>query len=153
MKRNADVRVDVMPVSTDAEHADLYHRYVNSRHNGMMSGSARELAQFLGVSPVDTVEIQYRMEGKLIGVGVTDRTPGGWSAVYCYFDPDMARRSLGTLNVLTTLRLCGEQCPAGRGANVYLGYWVRGSESMDYKSLFRPHEILEWGAGVWRPVA
>ena len=31
---------------------------------------------------------------------------------------------------------------------VYLGYWVSGSEKMDYKSRFRPLEVLKPGGWV-----
>ncbi len=33
---------------------------------------------------------------------------------------------------------------------VYLGYWVRGCSKMDYKSRFRPLEIL--GPSGWEPI-
>jgi arginine-tRNA-protein transferase len=31
---------------------------------------------------------------------------------------------------------------------LYLGYWVRGSEKMDYKARFSPLEVLDHGG--WR---
>lgn len=149
LRTNADIEVSLGPVATDAEHAALYKRYITMRHDGMMSGSERELVQFLGVSPVETQEIRYRLDGRLVGVGVTDVTPRGWSAVYCYFDPEMPKRSLGVLNVLQTVRLCREMCPAGEKSKVYLGYWVKGSKTMGYKNAYRPHEVMEWGTGRW----
>lgn len=108
----------------------------------MMSGSASEFRRFLGETPVDSCEIEYRVDSRLIAVGTVDRTPGGWSCVYCYYDPDEMARSLGTFNVLMSIELCRDMCPAGDAALVYLGYWVNRSSSMAYKTNFQPYEIM-----------
>jgi len=142
VRRNADVEVRITEVQDTDERADLYARYITTRHTGMMSGSRREFRHFLCISPVDTVEVEYRVSGRLLAVGTVDRLPGGWSCVYCYYDPDESRRSLGTLNVLRTAELCREQCPAGDEAFLYLGYWVPGSDTMDYKRRFHPYQVL-----------
>ncbi len=60
------------------------------------------------------------------------------SAVYFYFDPELAARSPGTYNVLWLV-----QEARRRGLPwLYLGYYVPGSPSMAYKAGFHPHEIL-----------
>ena len=51
-----------------------------------------------------------------------------------------ARASFAILDNLVQARLMGLPY-------VYLGYWVRGSAKMDYKSRFRPLEVLK--AGGW----
>jgi leucyl-tRNA---protein transferase len=139
---NRDLSIRIAPVTIDDERYDLYRRYLRQRHDGLMTGSRREFELFLGQSPVNTCEIEMRLGEKLVCVGTTDRTGSAWSCVYCYFDPDMPRRSLGTFNILKTIELCAQQCPAGREARLYLGYWVHGSKTMMYKSRFLPHEVL-----------
>ena len=42
-----------------------------------------------------------------------------------------------------------QQARAAGFAHLYLGYWIPGSEKMDYKASFRPLELLL--GGDWRP--
>jgi arginine-tRNA-protein transferase len=62
----------------------------------------------------------------------------GLSMVYSFFDPEHEQRSLGTLMILDHIARARRMgLPY-----VYLGYWVRGSRKMDYKSRFLPQERL-----------
>jgi len=151
LRRNADLEVRLTPVTIDEERCDLYGRYVTQRHAGQMSGSRREFEMFLGQSPVDTCELEMRLGGRLVSVGTIDRAPGAWSCVYCYYDPDLPRRSLGTHNILSAIEWCAQHCAAGREARLYLGYWVDGSKTMAYKARFSPHEVLQ-PEGRWRRI-
>jgi len=65
--------------------------------------------------------------------------------IYSFFDvgPD-ARKGLGTFIILDhIIRAARAGLPY-----VYLGYWVEGSQRMDYKTTFRPLERL--GRDGWR---
>jgi arginine-tRNA-protein transferase len=137
--RNADLELEIGRPSRDAERLDLYSRYLQARHDGRMDGSADEFEAFLGGSPVDTIELGFRVAGRLVAVGIADVEPLALSAVYCYFDPALASRSLGVLNILTLIE---EARRRGRSW-VYLGYYVRDAPSMSYKALYRPCEVLE----------
>jgi arginine-tRNA-protein transferase len=96
-------------------------------------------------NPFRTQEWCYYVQGRLVGVGYVDDLPGGLSAIYFFYDPDCRHLSLGTWNVLSLL----ERAAAGRIPYVYLGYYVAGSPSMEYKLRFRPNQLL--GAdGRWR---
>ena len=56
------------------------------------------------------------------------------------------KRSTGAFMVLDLIRLAAELgLPY-----VYLGYWVRGSEKMGYKSDFRPLQVFD--GETWRPL-
>jgi leucyl-tRNA---protein transferase len=79
-----------------------------------------------------------RRAGDLIAVALTDVLGDGLSMVYSFFDPDESARSLGTLMVLDHIARAQRMGLA----YVYLGYWVRGSHKMDYKSRFLPQERL-----------
>ncbi len=58
--------------------------------------------------------------------------------VYSFFHPGETARSLGTQMILDHIAAA-----RARGLKyVYLGYWVRGSDKMDYKSRFQPLEAL-----------
>jgi arginine-tRNA-protein transferase len=79
-----------------------------------------------------------RHAGDLIAVALTDVLADGLSMVYSFFEPDEADRSLGTFMVLDHIA----RAQSMGLAYVYLGYWVRGSRKMDYKSRFLPQERL-----------
>jgi arginyl-tRNA--protein-N-Asp/Glu arginylyltransferase len=110
-----------------------------------MTGSWDEFSDFLHDGPPFAQEVVFRVKGRLVGAGIVDVEPEAMSAVYFYFDPDLADRSPGTYNVLWLLQECRQ-----RGIPwLYLGYHVAGGRGMAYKTAFRPHQIL--GAdGVWR---
>ena len=90
-------------------------------------------------TPVDTHIVEYRKpDGALAACALTDRLKDGLSMVYSFFHPGEDARSLGTYMILDhvrTARLAGLPY-------VYLGYWVRGSDKMDYKIRFSPLEAL-----------
>jgi arginine-tRNA-protein transferase len=76
--------------------------------------------------------------GKLVGLGLYDRTPKALSAAFFFYDPEYAHFSLGTANVLSLI----DEARAAGLPHVYLGYRVAGCASLRYKSGFRPHELL-----------
>jgi arginyl-tRNA--protein-N-Asp/Glu arginylyltransferase len=96
-------------------------------------------------NPFPTREYSYYLENRLVGVGFVDDLPRAYSAIYFYYDPDERRRGLGTWNVLSIL----DRARANGIPYLYLGYFVRGCESMAYKARFRPHELLS-ASGMWR---
>lgn len=146
LKQNADVRVGSGAPSLTDEKQALYSRYLKARHDGQMDGSLAELGGFLYSSPLETLELTYSLEGRLIGVGIADVEPAALSAVYSYFEPALGSRSLGVFNVLTLI----EECRRRGVPHLYLGYYVRGCAKMNYKALYRPCEILEPGRGYVR---
>lgn len=143
--RNADVVATAGPPEATREKHELYHRYLETRHDGQMSGSWEEFRDFLHESLPFTGEVVFRAGDRLVGAGIYDRGPEAVSAVYFYFDPDLASRSPGTLNVLWLV----EECRRLGVPWLYLGYYVAGSPSMDYKARFVPHQILGEG-GEWQ---
>jgi arginine-tRNA-protein transferase len=65
--------------------------------------------------------------------------------IYSFYDPEHeARTGLGNYIILDHIRRAGE---AGL-PYVYLGYWVEGSQRMQYKIRYRPLERL--GPAGWR---
>jgi arginine-tRNA-protein transferase len=138
LARNADLHVETGPPVLTGEKADLYRRYLAGRHDGQMDGSPEELERFLYAPCARSIETSYRLDGRLVAVGIADVEPQALSAVYCYFDPDEPRRGLGVLNVLRLV----EEARRRDVPWVYLGYFVAGSRTMAYKSGYRPCEAL-----------
>jgi arginine-tRNA-protein transferase len=137
--RNADVTVDVgVPAPTEEKYV-VYQRYLLERHDGAMDGSLSEFHGFLYESCVTTIEVTYRVGGRVVAVGIADAEPEALSAVYCYFDPADASRSLGTFNILWMI----DECRRRLLPHLYLGYYVHDCQKMNYKSAFRPCELLD----------
>ncbi len=147
-RRNASVKVALAPLVLDDEIYDIYVRYMDFQHPGSPQGSEREeLERFLFTSSVDSLAVHFRLDGQLFAVSVVDICPGrSLSSVYHFFAPAQAHRSPGVLSVLWENALAQRM-------NIpyyYLGYWVPGAPTMDYKARYGPHEILV-GAGWCRP--
>lgn len=143
--RNREVTVELGRPQPTEEKWALYRRYLDARHDGAMEGSWEEFSGFLYTSAIETREVTYRIGERLLAVCLVDCEPLAWSAVYCYFDPDLGNRSLGVFNVLRLI----EECRAAGAPWLYLGYYVRESPKMSYKSAYRPCEVLGRD-GLWR---
>jgi arginyl-tRNA--protein-N-Asp/Glu arginylyltransferase len=145
-RQNADLNVSIgAPVPTFEKH-DLYGRYIREWHGGAVASEYDEFASFLYDSPVESAEFCYRdAGGRLLAVGICDISATSLSSVYHYFDPQDADRGLGTYGALQEIGLARER----QLAYYYLGYWIDGCRSMEYKSALRPFEIL-WPDKVWR---
>jgi arginine-tRNA-protein transferase len=97
-------------------------------------------------NPFPIEEWCYYLGDVLVGVGYVDVLPEGLSAIYFYYDPQQRQRSLGTWNVLRVIEEAGRR----RLPHVYLGYFVAGCRSLEYKARFAPNEALG-PDGAWRP--
>lgn len=147
-RNDADVRVQSRPAVLRPEHYALYERYLHARHgDGDMADdvSVETYARFL-LAPWggETRFIEARLGGRLMSVAVTDVFSDGLSAVYTFFDPELADRGPGTYAVLTQLR----EAARLRLGYVYLGYWIGDSRKMAYKQAFRPLEA--WDGKGWQ---
>ena len=76
---------------------------------------------------------------RLVGLGIVDDTGASLSAVYFYWDPELAPSSLGTAQIVMLV----DEARARGMKQVYLGYKVEGCASLTYKGRFGPHELLE----------
>jgi arginyl-tRNA--protein-N-Asp/Glu arginylyltransferase len=147
---NADIRGEVAAPRATPESFDLFHRYQISRHGteGMGAMSFADFRAMLEDSPAPASLIEYRdSTGRLAAALLADRVSDGWSAVYSFFDPEAAKRGLGTFMILDLVR----RAEAERRPFVYLGYWIGNSPKMAYKARFTPAEAL--GPDGWRRVA
>ena len=125
------------------EKLDLYDRYhaFQSRIKGWPEHEPKDAASYLHSyvdNPIPTQEWCYYLGDKLIGVGYMDELPGALSAIYFFYDPDQRDLSLGISNFLRVIEYAGSR----RLPHVYLGYYVEGCRSMEYKARFVPNQIL-----------
>ena len=140
LKRNADLQVrGVRPAFSEELYA-LYANYIEKRHaDGDMYPPSREQFNTFLVRDLPFSRFyEFRLDGRLLAVAVTDVLPNGLSAVYTFYDPDEERRSLGRYAILWQM---GEAARLGLKA-VYLGYWIKNCRKMNYKTEYRPIELL-----------
>ncbi len=146
-KNQGSVTLRIDSPSVSPEKLDLFARF--QQHGHEVKGWPADEGDQLGLmtaNPFPTEEWCYYVDDRLIAVGYVDALPEGLSAIYFYHDPAERHRSLGAYNVLSILASARE-----RGLpHVYLGYYVEGCRSLDYKARFRPNEVLG-GHGGWEP--
>lgn len=152
MRRHSDLEiVACQPWATD-EQFQLLRRYLSARHpgGGMTAMDENDYADMVEQSPVNSVMVEYRERapgggrGRLIGACLTDQQADGLSMIYSFFETgEEARDGLGNFIIM-------EHIQRARSAGlpyVYLGYWVKGSARMAYKTRYRPLEVL--GPNGW----
>lgn len=146
LARNSDLRVQVVPALRTEESFSLYQRYVGTRHagGGMDNPSHEDFDGFLACSWSPTVFLEMRLRDCLLAVAVTDALPNALSAVYTFFAPEHAARSLGTFAILAQI----EQARREGLEHLYLGFWLDAHPKMHYKKRFQPLEYL--AAGQWQ---
>ncbi len=146
LSRNDDLSRDLVEAEATQEQFALLKRYLAHRHpgGGMTDMSWADYLAMVEDTAVRTHLIEYRLPttdggpGDLVAVTLTDLLSDGLSMVYSFYDPEQTKRSLGVFAVLDHVR----QATHVGLPYVYLGYWVRGSDKMDYKASFRPLEAL-----------
>ena len=148
LRRNADVEVTAREPCFAEETFALYRRYLAHQHPGGEQDDDKATFRDAFFTPVvDSIEVRYEVAGRLVAVSLLDACARSLSAVYHFFDPDHARRSLGVFSVLAEI----EHCRRLGVPFYYLGYWVQGSAAMEYKADYGPHELLR--DGRWQAIA
>lgn len=138
--RNSDIEVSEVEDISPAQYYHLYERYISLRHadGDMYPPSTEQYLSFLSDNISTTINYAFYLKQQLIGVAVTDILTNGLSAMYTFFDPEMERRSLGSYAILWQI----EQAKKMELPYVYLGYWVKECEKMNYKIDYRPLQLL-----------
>lgn len=143
MRANASYRVEVARPRVDAARLDLHARWHRFREScrgwSPTDIDPRHYAISFAFPHPSVIEISTWDGERLVSVAITDETPSAWSAVYFFYDPDLAQRSPGIANVVRQIELAR----ARNKRHLYLGYLVESSASMAYKARFRPAERLE----------
>lgn len=147
LKRNSDLVISECRPWSTSEQYELLREYLGARHpgGGMAQMDEVDFADMVEHTPVTSFVIEYRepgdgiTPGRLVGACLTDRQGDGLSMIYSFYDPaHEARTGLGNFIILDHLR---RAVRLGL-PYVYLGYWVEGSDRMQYKVRYRPLEKL-----------
>jgi len=147
-RTNRDLTRSIGSIRPTNEQYQLFLAYIRRRHHdGQMANMGRDdFIAMIENSPIETFVVNYRDDdGRLVGSVLADVQEDGLSAVYSFFDPDQAARSLGTFMILDLIDYAQEHGMPW----LYLGYYVPGSQKMMYKARFQPAEVFV--DGRWRP--
>jgi arginyl-tRNA--protein-N-Asp/Glu arginylyltransferase len=146
LNANADIDTAVVKSQATSEQYSLFRAYIDSRHGdgGMADMTVLDFSAMVDDNFVDSRLVEYRVRtashdnGRLIAAVLIDVLGDGISMIYSFYDPDEQKRGLGTFMILDNIaRVRRLGLPY-----LYLGYWVRGSRKMDYKSRYLPQERL-----------
>ncbi len=145
LSRNADLRVELGPPVLTRRRVALWNRHRRGR--GLLTEHSRRdpvgYHDWLVESCASTIEVRYLEGSRLVGVSILDLGANSVNSAYHYFDPGVAKRSLGVFSVLRELQFC-----AAAGIRwYYLGLWASDAQALRYKSSWYPHERLI--AGTW----
>ncbi len=138
LQANQDLTLQMLSNEYLDEHFELYKEYLISRHadSPMGESNVNDYCEFILGSWSDTKLLEFRLEGKIICMAAFDVLPQGLSAVYTFYDANLAKRGLGTLAILKLI----EQAREMNLPYLYLGYWIEECQKMSYKNNFKPTE-------------
>lgn len=147
-KRHHMLEVSIHPLIFQEEHYQLYAAYQAARHSSHEEETSDQYRDFLVQSNVKSQVIEFRLNGELKIVSMVDVVEDGISAVYTFYDAAIKTsadnaNSYGTYSILWLV----EWCKALKLPYLYLGYWIQGSQKMDYKQNYQPQQALidnEW---------
>jgi arginine-tRNA-protein transferase len=144
LKKNLDLRTEICTPRVTLEKAALYTLYVGSRHapeTGEDPDEGRAALVSLHYGYPGSIEMDYYLGDRLIGVGIVDEGADALSSVYFYYDTGYFRRSPGVFSILQEIALA----QAMKKRYYYLGFYVEETPKMSYKKLFRPNQLFEDG--------
>jgi arginine-tRNA-protein transferase len=145
---NKDLRVVVMtsPVIT-REKIRLYDKYVSTKHGKPCDAAGQDtgkILQMLHCGFERTIEMDYYLGERLIGVGIVDEAKDSLSSNYFYYDPDLLNRRPGIFSIMQEIELARKM----KKRYYYLGFYIAETDKMSYKKYFRPNQILRKGRWV-----
>ena len=144
LNRNSDIRCVSGPPTVTNEHVSLFnswHRDMTTLRGWPENATSIQdyYESFIGGQFEFAREFRYFNQERLVGVSLVDVVTTGVSSVYFFHDPAWRPLAPGTFSILNEVEFARRLgLPF-----VYLGYWIAQNPSMNYKSRFRPHELLD----------
>lgn len=137
LRKNRDILVQ-LSFEERASYYSLYEQYINQRHHdgSMFPATRQQYDSFIKCAWNAPVFLEFYLQEELVAVAVTDLLGHALSALYTFFRPDLAERSIGTFAILQQIK----QAQNMHKSYLYLGYQIDKCQKMNYKSKFLPHE-------------
>jgi len=155
IKKNDDLEIIITRPTLSSEHLfihEKYHQHMQDKKGWEHTPTTTQhyYSSFIQGFENFGYEIQYLLDGRLIGIDIVDFLPDGISSTYFFYHPDFEKRSLGKLSLLYQIKIAQE-----RNLDwIYLGYYVKDCPSLSYKGDYQPlltlqgrpelHEVDVW---------
>ena len=159
LRKNDDLRIVVRRPGMTKNHLELFLTYHHHMHRKrgweeQPVTPRNYYSSFVHGFNDFGYEVLYFDDDRLIGVDLIDILPSGISSIYFYYDPDYSRRSLGKYSLLKQIQMAKEEGLPW----IYLGYYVQGCQSLEYKRSYQPLWQLqgrpaEDESPEWRPLS
>lgn len=156
LRKNAHITTIIRHPTLTREHLSLFDRYHRYKHETRSwdtpkSDPKNYYASFVQGHGEFGYEVLYFDGDKLIAVDLIDILDEGISSLYCYYDPDYNSHSLGRFTLLQQIELARRL----ELKWVYLGYYVKGCQSLAYKADYQPSLELvgrpeEYETPMWK---
>lgn len=155
--------VTLEPASFTAEKFELFRNYQSHVHKEKSSEISQSgFKRFLCTSPLQHTTRQikgkpqqlgsfhqcYRLDGRLIAMGVLDLLPHCVSGVYMLYHSDYEKWQFGKLSALREATLALE----GGYQYYYMGYYIHTCTKMRYKGDYKPQYVLDPESYEWNPL-
>lgn len=144
LKKGKDLSMVLQYPTISKEHLtlfDKYHKYMHTKKGWDYSPTSPEhyFSSFINGHEDFGYEVLYFYQDTLIGVDLIDILADGISSIYFYYDPDFSHYSLGRLSLYKQIEFAKQN----KKQWIYLGYYVEGCPSLEYKSSYTPYLTLE----------
>jgi len=93
----------------------------------------------------------YKLDGKLIAVGVVDLLPKCLSSVYFFYDTKYEFLDLGVVSALNEIKWVKEHLTS-EFKYYYMGFYIHTCQKMKYKAAYKPSDLLCDKTFEWVPV-
>lgn len=155
--------VTLEPADFTAEKFTLFRNYQTHVHKEKFSEiSQAGFKRFLCSSPLQQTVRQvndkpqqlgsyhqcYRLDGRLVAMGVLDLLPHCVSGVYMLYHSDYEKWQFGKLSALREAALAIE----GGYQYYYMGYYIHSCTKMRYKGDYKPQYVLDPESYTWNPL-
>ena len=156
LQRNQDLTVTFSRPNITDEKKTMYLEYQYAQHFLKPSDNTKErffnpeqtlyiMYEQMYRNTHNSIEMELRLQHKLMGFIILDIAERSVSAVYSVYDPYEKRRSSGTAIILKSI----EWAQKNNFQYYYLGYYIPGHKKMDYKARFKPAQIRDQKTGAW----
>jgi len=96
----------------------------------------------------------YRIDGKLVAVGVVDVLPLCLSSVYFFYDPDFSFLSIGVYSALSEIEWVKNAMKNNPQLKYYyMGFYIHSCKKMRYKGQYKPSDLLCPESYNWIPLS
>ena len=140
LKKNDGLEVKIQPIEITEETHGLFDRHKRRFKRGVPDSIYDFLSHDPADEPTKGLEVDVRLDGKLLAASFFDVGKTSVSSIYGIFDPTEHALSLGIFTMLKEIEYALE---TGK-EYYYPGYAYEGESFYDYKKRFTALEVFDW---------